>query len=204
MKKNITAKKCMKTEKASTEEKIKKAARKLFTKNGFDAVKTRDIAAEAGINLALLNYYFRSKDALIQRCLEVTLHNAFDFEDFEALPGDTPQEWCAAIINDLIVGGLNYPGLARFHFYEVLANGKYDSLAVEKLNEFVGNLVRNLLSRKLDMDEMHLQYACMQMTSVMMMGILAPRLFEQQFGLNLTDETMRKAYVDALVSKILA
>ncbi|HVX51120.1 MAG TPA: TetR family transcriptional regulator [Chitinophagaceae bacterium] len=48
----------------SAEEKIKAAARKLFTQKGFDAVKTRDIAEEAGINLALLNYYFRSKQKL--------------------------------------------------------------------------------------------------------------------------------------------
>ncbi len=48
----------------STEEKIKQAARKLFTEKGFAAVKTRDIAEEAGINLALLNYYFRSKEKL--------------------------------------------------------------------------------------------------------------------------------------------
>jgi AcrR family transcriptional regulator len=47
-----------------TEEKIKQAARRLFTERGFAAVKTRDIAAEAGINLALLNYYFRSKAKL--------------------------------------------------------------------------------------------------------------------------------------------
>ena len=51
-------------EDVSTEEKIKQAARKLFTEKGFDAVKTRDIAEEAGINQALLNYYFRSKEKL--------------------------------------------------------------------------------------------------------------------------------------------
>jgi len=51
-------------EDVSTEEKIKQAARKLFTEKGFDAVKTRDIADEAGINQALLNYYFRSKQKL--------------------------------------------------------------------------------------------------------------------------------------------
>src|SRR6201991_4810682 len=48
----------------SAEEKIKEAARKLFTKKGFAATRTRDIAEEAGINLALLNYYFRSKQKL--------------------------------------------------------------------------------------------------------------------------------------------
>lgn len=48
----------------SAEEKIKAAAKKLFTQKGFAATRTRDIAEEAGINLALLNYYFRSKEKL--------------------------------------------------------------------------------------------------------------------------------------------
>lgn len=48
----------------STEEKIKNAARKVFTQKGYSGTKTRDIAKEAGINLALLNYYFRSKEKL--------------------------------------------------------------------------------------------------------------------------------------------
>lgn len=48
----------------STEEKIKIAARLVFYKKGFAATRTRDIATEAGINLALLNYYFRSKKKL--------------------------------------------------------------------------------------------------------------------------------------------
>ena len=48
----------------STEEKIKEAARIVFYKKGFAATRTRDIAEEAGINLALLNYYFRSKQKL--------------------------------------------------------------------------------------------------------------------------------------------
>ena len=58
----------------SAEQKIKEAARKLFTEKGFDAVKTRDIAAEAGINLALLNYYFRSK----QKLFDIIMGENFD------------------------------------------------------------------------------------------------------------------------------
>jgi AcrR family transcriptional regulator len=48
----------------STEEKIKEAAGIVFTKKGYGNARTRDIAEEAGINLALLNYYFRSKEKL--------------------------------------------------------------------------------------------------------------------------------------------
>ncbi|GAA4442554.1 hypothetical protein GCM10023091_29600 [Ravibacter arvi] len=50
----------------TTEDKIKEAARKVFYRKGFAATRTRDIAEEAGINLALLNYYFRSKQKLFE------------------------------------------------------------------------------------------------------------------------------------------
>ncbi len=51
---------------ASTEERIKEAARKVFLEKGFDGTTTRDIAQAAGINSALMNYYFRSKEKLFQ------------------------------------------------------------------------------------------------------------------------------------------
>lgn len=54
----------VKTLDTSTEEKIKEAARVVFLKKGYATTRTRDIAEEAGINLALLNYYFRSKEKL--------------------------------------------------------------------------------------------------------------------------------------------
>jgi AcrR family transcriptional regulator len=50
----------------STEEKIKDAARRVFLKKGYASTRTRDIAEEAGLNLALLNYYFRSKEKLFE------------------------------------------------------------------------------------------------------------------------------------------
>ena len=51
---------------ASTEEKIKNAARSVFHKKGYAATRTRDIAEKAEINLSLLNYYYRSKEKLFE------------------------------------------------------------------------------------------------------------------------------------------
>ncbi len=48
----------------STEEKIKKTALSLFLEKGFERTSIRDIALKAKINIALLNYYFRSKENL--------------------------------------------------------------------------------------------------------------------------------------------
>ncbi|WP_426484863.1 TetR/AcrR family transcriptional regulator [Flavobacterium sp. 2] len=56
----------------STEEKIKSAAKTVFYNKGFAATRTRDIAEEAGLNLALLNYYFRSKAKLFEIIMSET------------------------------------------------------------------------------------------------------------------------------------
>ena len=61
----------------STEEKIKEAARVVFTKKGYAATRTRDIAEEAGLNLALLNYYFRSKEKLFELIMMEKMQKLF-------------------------------------------------------------------------------------------------------------------------------
>lgn len=62
---NMAKKKVVEADK-TTEEKIKEAARTVFMKKGYAATRTRHIAEEAGLNLALLNYYFRSKEKLFE------------------------------------------------------------------------------------------------------------------------------------------
>ncbi len=62
------------TEDLSTEEKIKEAARKIFLQKGFAGTKIRDIAEEANINIALMNYYFRSKEKLFEAIFQEALY----------------------------------------------------------------------------------------------------------------------------------
>lgn len=65
----------------TTEEKIIRAADKIFTQKGYAATRTREIAEEAGTNLALLNYYFGSKQNLFRNVVKQKLKmllNAID------------------------------------------------------------------------------------------------------------------------------
>ncbi len=50
----------------TTEEKILTAARKVFTTKGMAGARMQDIADAAGINKAMLHYYFRDKDKLFE------------------------------------------------------------------------------------------------------------------------------------------
>jgi AcrR family transcriptional regulator len=46
------------------------AAERLFATKGFDGTSVRDIAHEANVNVAMINYYFGSKDKLLDTFFE--------------------------------------------------------------------------------------------------------------------------------------
>jgi len=48
----------------NTENQIRNAAREVFISRGFEGARMQEIADHAGINKALLHYYFRSKEKL--------------------------------------------------------------------------------------------------------------------------------------------
>ncbi|MDD2387086.1 MAG: TetR/AcrR family transcriptional regulator [Bacteroidales bacterium] len=56
-----------KDKKLNAEQKIIEAAADIFETKGFEGARMQQIADKAGINKALLHYYFRSKDLLFEK-----------------------------------------------------------------------------------------------------------------------------------------
>ena len=98
-----------------TQTKILDAAESLFAEKGYSATSIRDITSKAGVNLAAVNYYFRSKEALIgavfQRLIEPV--NRLRLERLEALEHRETDP--LAIEN--ILRALIEPTFAMFHEY---------------------------------------------------------------------------------------
>jgi AcrR family transcriptional regulator len=116
------AKKTKPEEDLSAEEKIKEAARKVFTRKGYAATRTRDIAQEAGLNLALLNYYFRSKSRL-----------------FEIIMGEKMQQFFG-----FLIPLMNDPSTTLLHKVEEIASGYMELLSANPdLPFFILTEVRN-------------------------------------------------------------
>ena len=73
----------MKEQKDKTEDKILDAAHEVFLRKGMEGARMQEIADEAGINKALLHYYFRSKSKLFEAIFGKVLRRAFpDLRDF--------------------------------------------------------------------------------------------------------------------------
>ena len=61
----------------NTEERILDAAKTIFHKKGFEGARMQEIADEAGINKALLHYYFRTKENLFDAVFKSALKEIF-------------------------------------------------------------------------------------------------------------------------------
>ena len=111
------------TNNISTEERIKAAARKVFHQKGYAGTRTRDIAEEAGINHAMLNYYFRSKEKLFTIIMTETM--AQFFKGLSHLLNDentSLEQKIELIVNNYTDLLLEEPELPTFMFNEVRNN----------------------------------------------------------------------------------
>ncbi len=76
-------------ESQQTEERILEAAQRVFVRRGMAGARTQDIAEEAGVNRALINYYFRSKDKLAEAVFLRIARSLFP-DLIQALGSDLP------------------------------------------------------------------------------------------------------------------
>jgi len=115
----------------NTEEQIIEAARKIFVKRGLDGARMQDIADEAGINKAMLHYYYRSKDKLF----EIVFNEAFSKVVTplgHILEGTRPiEEKIKEVIDHYITGISQVPYLPIFILTEV---NQRPEIMIKRLN----------------------------------------------------------------------
>lgn len=68
-------------EKTDKREQLLNAAEELFAEKGFDGTSVRDIAQKADVNLAMISYYFGSKEKLLQVLIEQRMASSSELLD---------------------------------------------------------------------------------------------------------------------------
>lgn len=141
----------------STEEKIKEAARKVFTQKGYAATRTRDIAEEAGINLALLNYYFRSKEKLFEIVIMEKMQVLLGKIGPIIMDANTSiEEKVEQVAEHYIETLLANPDIPLFVLGEIKNNpDKFANLVKTKTNITDSALFKQLAERRPDINPLH-------------------------------------------------
>lgn len=102
----------------------------MFMAHGYAGFTMRKVAAEAGISVGNLHYYYRNKEDLLRDMLDfVVSHYLQEIDNRRRQAGDSPAEQLAAIIGYL-VEDLNRISTTRF-FPELWALANHDAYAAE-------------------------------------------------------------------------
>lgn len=108
----------------SVEEKIINAAREIFFEKGYSGATMRDIASKAEVNLALLHYYYRTKEKIF----EIVLNQAFAilFKQLNKAFLSDVDVFCKIelMVESYISVGIKHPQLPGFVMHELEVNKK--------------------------------------------------------------------------------
>jgi TetR/AcrR family transcriptional regulator len=104
----------MAADEIQTENLIKQKAKILFFQKGFLNATTQEIADEAGVNRALIHYYFRSREQLLDLLLHETLKEKKEKMRMVLTSGIPFREKIANFIDTIVDYGLTYPYLDNF------------------------------------------------------------------------------------------
>lgn len=105
-----------------TEDLIKETAMRLFFQKGHIHATTQEIADEAGVNRALIHYYFRSRDLLFEKVLHETLGAMRQKIDDIFSSNETLFNKISRFIDIFIDQNIDYPYLETFLVTEMAKN----------------------------------------------------------------------------------
>jgi len=121
---------------ARTREDILAAARSLFAERGFAATSVRAVAAEAGVDAALVHHYFGTKDELFRATLEVPVDLAAVVARIVAAKGPDAGRVVAETFVDVWEGPSTGPAMVAF-----LRRTLADGVSTELLGQFAAATV---------------------------------------------------------------
>jgi len=187
----------MSNEDASAQGKIIEATIECIEREGIQAVTIRKIARLAGVNSAAINYYFRSKEKLVEEVMRNTVEHVF--EDWREIINDesrTVRERLFLLFTDYMEGAIMYPGISKAHMWEPLINNNYDALFVKLLNRFFQDLVKKL-SLELKRPVKQLKLVVIHLFSAVTMPILMPDLYRNFYdGKTFKEAKVRRALIE--------
>ena len=147
-------------------------------KYGLEKTTTRKIAREAGTNIASINYYFRSKDDLIAKALDVTLQHMK--EDLIEIVQDEERSFeviLHAWMEYLIEGSQRYPRVFMAHMYAPLVEKRFDTPGPQAFREMVDLLSERAEQAYPQIGVQVLRLGLVDVISAVLFRILAPQFF---------------------------
>lgn len=107
-------------------------ARRRFAHDGYTATTSRDIAGEVGVNVALINRYFGSKEGLFEACLQRTVEELDD----EAVRRPTAEDLVRTMIEQIALPSRTEPPLQMLLLLRASGDERADAIRRRTIHRY--------------------------------------------------------------------
>ncbi|MBK5280085.1 MAG: TetR/AcrR family transcriptional regulator [Bacteroidia bacterium] len=196
-----------------TEKAILEAADKVFTRKGFAAARMEDIAKEAGINRALLHYYFRSKEKMFDLIFDQRVREFFSGLGEIIGSEKNLEEKIRAIIEHEITILIAHPYLPIFVLQEVNQNpqrmlehaqkaGAHPSMLLKKFSVQVKDDIKKQIIRPIDPSQLLMNIMSMAIYPFIAKPILKTILETDDTGFEVVMKRRKKEVTEFILQAL--
>lgn len=162
-------------------------AEQLFTDHGYAATSIRNIADQAGVNPALVHYYFGNKHALLESVLQHSLEPMVNALASLKTSESVSVEEIAALLIPMAAAHPNIPKLLTREV--LLPGGEMQDYFIENLAPQLGGALPGLLEREKKAGKLRNDidpaYSALMILAVCFFPFIARSLAEPVLGINL-------------------
>jgi len=185
-----------------TKEKIFKTTLKIISSEGIKGVTIRKIARISGVNIALINYHYKSKENLIIESLKLfskKMETVFiEIDTLPLTPGEKLKHFLLSF-SDLQI---KYPGFMQSQIERIFHGEEMAPKAVENMRSGRKILLKLLKAITKEESEKILSMILFQLMSGIIFPILYGKYVEEIYEFNFLDRKTRERFIALAVEKI--
>lgn len=186
----------MNSDEAKSKDKVFQAAMELVLEGKNDKqITTREIASKAGVNLALINYYYQSKENLLSQVVGTLMGDIIEKFNPNSQTGTDAQTRLRSILFSTADAAFRYPSICKIAISQELKSGCESSckLVIPLLKEIMPEL-----------DESDLNIIALQLMIPFHHIVLEPELYSRYLDTDFYDDKMRKQKINQMINHVLS
>jgi len=184
-----------------TKEKILQTTLQIISTEGVKGITIRKIAKISGVNVAAINYHFKSKENLINKTLKLFGKKMeTTFTELDTLPL-SPKEKLKHFLLSFSDSQIKYPGFMRSQIERISHGDDMTPKAVENMKLGRKVLLKLIKAITKEESEEKLSMILFQLMSGIMLPILYGKYMEEIYEFNFLDGKTRERFITLAIEK---
>jgi TetR/AcrR family transcriptional regulator, regulator of cefoperazone and chloramphenicol sensitivity len=188
---------------ATSRQKILETTVKLLFTEKPEEITVRRIAADSGVNVAAINYHFRSKDELLNQTIEGATETAFR-KGMSVLAGGgkEPVKRLREFLFGYSLGLMNFPALTRSAFQSLFLNDSLECTYGRYMKEMLEAIAKVIGESGGISDPGSLSKKALEILSGVIFPFLVSGTLKEAGSIDYGNKEEREKYINGLLDRI--